>query len=76
MYHVWISQGEGMKSCLTCGGLWTAIEDAYGELEVSIDGEPATPCTGNTNSCHHYSGECPVDKCELDPYCNCLSCHS
>jgi hypothetical protein len=72
MSHKWISADADTASCLTCGGLWTSTEDAH----VALDGELAAYCSGNTSQCHHYSDECPVDECKLDPECNCLSCHS
>jgi len=69
MFHVWISADEDMQSCLTCGGLWYSTGK-------SLDGDDATHCTGNTNSCHHYADECPADECSLTGECNCLSCYS
>jgi hypothetical protein len=69
MFHVWVSADEDMKSCLTCGGLWY-------ESGTALDGEPAHHCSGNTNECHHYPGECSQEECWRTGQCNCLSCHS
>lgn len=70
--HHFISADENLVSCLVCGGLWQDTPEGA----VAIDGEYAVRCTGNTSSCHHYSGECPEDECKLNQDCNCLFCNS
>lgn len=76
MFHRWISTDDpAHDACLTCGGMWARVPLAG--RHASIDGMPATHCTGNTTQCHHYPGECPeIDDCNIDVDCNCLLCYS
>ena len=71
--HRFLSADENLVSCLICGGLW---QDTAEGNAVSFMGEEAVLCSGNTDQCHHYGGECPEEVCQADPECNCLRCDS
>lgn len=83
MFHRWISTDyESHDACLVCGGMWVNTDPGSVVLHFdtmqSIDGTPATDCTGNVSQCHHYAGECPNvgEPCQIDPACNCVFCDS
>lgn len=88
-FHRWVStDAPEHDSCLVCGGMWewqpTSPNGAVG-YHTAMNGDIATPCSGDTAQCHHFPGECPnigvpgiVASCTLDvsPPCNCLFCDS
>ena len=82
MFHRMIATGEmlhgdsALDQCLTCGGVW--LSRIWDSAHYSVEGDHATDCTGLTDSCHHYDGECPLfpAACKLDVDCNCLHCES
>lgn len=72
-FHKWVSTDSAECSqCLTCGGVWLTGDSEH----TSFRGEIASNCSGNTQQCHHYFGECPEETCGLDFECNCLHCDS
>jgi len=79
MSHVWTSTDSSRYlSCLVCGGAWENVEPESFGATIDMrghDGELAPYCTGNTEQCHHYAGECPEDECQLDAICNCVHCY-
>ena len=84
--HTWISTDTPeYDTCLVCGGMWE--EKFPGEVmseHQSARGEYPSPCTGNTQQCHHYQGDdecwrCSNEQtdlvCERSSECNCVFCN-